>query len=57
MRKLVLSIVLATFTLGVLGCGESAAPTPYADGPKPPGVPTDGPEAPKPPKASKGRRR
>jgi hypothetical protein len=56
MRKLVLGMVLATFTLGVFGCGESAPPdNPYGDGPKPPGVPTEGPEAPKAPKA--GRRR
>lgn len=57
MRKLVLSLVLATFTLGVLGCGESPPAAPYGDGPKPPGVPTDGPEAPKAPKASRGRKR
>ena len=57
MRKLVLSMVLATFTLGIFGCGEAASPTPYGEGPKPPGVPTDGPEAPKAPKGSKAGRR
>jgi hypothetical protein len=47
MRKLALAVVLASFTWGIVGCGDSSAPASNPDGPKPPGVPTSGPEAPK----------
>ncbi|MDR3619474.1 MAG: hypothetical protein P4L85_08995 [Paludisphaera borealis] len=57
MRKLVLTAVLATFTCGIVGCGDASAPAPNPDGPKPPGVPSSGPEAPKAPKASKAAKK
>lgn len=53
MRKFVFTAVLATFTCGIIGCGDSSATASGSDGPKPPGVPTSGPEAPKAPKTSK----
>ncbi len=54
MRKFFLSALLASLTLGFAGCGdEAAAPPPEEGGPALPGVPTEGPEA---PKASKSKR-
>ncbi|APW62319.1 hypothetical protein [Paludisphaera borealis] len=57
MRKFVLIAVLATFTSGIVGCGDSSAPASGSEGPKPPGVPTSGPEAPKAPKTSKAAKK
>ena len=54
MRKLIASTVLASLTLGFLGCGEEAPPPPAeVERAKLPGAPTEGPEA---PKATKSRR-
>jgi hypothetical protein len=54
MRKLFLSALLASLTLGFAGCGDEAATTPAGEeGPALPGVPTEGPEAPKAPKSKR----
>ncbi|MDG3004658.1 hypothetical protein [Paludisphaera mucosa] len=54
MRKFLLLALMASLTWTVAGCGDST-PAPAGDeGPKAPGVPTDGPEVPKAPKAKKG---
>lgn len=49
MRKLLLSICLFSMTLGFVGCDDSKAVKPVnpAAGSGAPGVPTEGPEAPK----------
>ena len=50
MRRILVPIVLSALALNALGCGgepPKATGNPAADNPNMPGVPTDGPEAPK----------
>ncbi|AMV37961.1 hypothetical protein [Planctomyces sp. SH-PL62] len=58
MRKFMLLALLGSLTCGFVGCGDAASTTPAAsdEGPKAPGVPTDGPEAPKASKAAKSKK-
>lgn len=46
MRKLALSVLLASLTFAFIGCGDSttAPADPTAEGPPLPGAPTEGPE-------------